>query len=401
MVLSRKATHQQTRAVNTSLVLRTLYDSGPISRADLARRTGLTRTSVSDLVAGLIDDGLAREVGRGPSTGGKAPILVRLEENARHVIALDLGEFVMTAAVVNLRGQVRRSIERPVDGRDGATALALVYDLIDALVAGTRGTLLGIGVGTPGVVDAANGTIVWAVNLDWHDLPLGRLLRERYDVPVSIANDSRAAALAVYLFAGEGRPANLVAVKVGRGIGAGVVLNGELFHGDGYGAGEIGHIVVEDDGEVCRCGRSGCLETVASARAIVARARAAAREAPGSPLAETLARTGSITLDDVRAALEGGDEQARHLVTAAGQALGRALAGLIGALNVQHLVLLGAVTALGDTWLAAVRDEAACRSLDLLARDTRIEIARESENVVVLGASALLLTRELGLTVHR
>jgi predicted NBD/HSP70 family sugar kinase len=401
MALSGKATHQQTRALNTSLVLRTLYDAGPISRADLARRTGLTRTSVSDLVAGLIADGLAREVGRGPSTGGKAPILVCLEEDSRHVIALDLGEFIMTAAVVNLRGQVRRAIERPVDGRDGATALALVYELIDALVPDTRPTLLGIGVGTPGIVDAASGTIVWAVNLDWHDLPLGRLLGERYGVPVSIANDSRAAALAAYLFAGERRPANLVAVKVGRGIGAGVVLNGELFHGDGYGAGEIGHIVVEDDGEACRCGRFGCLETVASARAIVARARGAARQAPELPLAKALARTGTITLDDVRTALESGDEQARGLVTAAGRALGRALAGLIGTLNVQYLVLQGAVTALGDPWLEAVRDEATRHSLDLLARGTRIEIAPEGENVVLLGASALLLTRELGLTVHR
>ena len=145
-------------------------------------------------------------------------------------------------------------------------------------------TLLGIGVGTPGIVDAATGTIRWAVNLDWQDLPLGDILRERYGVPVEVANDSRAAALrdrAVRPRRQAPLRPNLIAIKVGRGIGAGIVLGGELFHGDGFGAGEIGHTVVVDDGAACRCGRFGCLETVASSRAMLARGDGAAQEDPG------------------------------------------------------------------------------------------------------------------------
>jgi len=266
MTFPSKATHQQTRAHNSALVLRALYDRGPISRAEVARLTGLTRTTVGDLVGELLVDGLAREVGRGPSTGGKAPILVELVDDARHVIGLDLGEHVFRGAIVDLRGQVQRVIDRPVTGLDGDAALAVVYELIDTLVEAGRDTLLGIGVGTPGIVDARTGTIRGAVNLKWQDLPLGSLLRERYGVPVRIANDSRAAALAIQLFSGR-QSGNLVAIKVGRGIGAGVVLGGEVFHGDGFGAGEIGHVVVDDDGAECRCGRFGCLETVASSRA--------------------------------------------------------------------------------------------------------------------------------------
>jgi predicted NBD/HSP70 family sugar kinase len=383
-----KATHQQTRAYNAALVLRALYDHGPISRADVARLSGLTRTTVGDLIAELLEEGLAREVGRGPSTGGKAPILVELVDGARHVVGLDLGEHVFRGAIVDLRGQVQRVVERPVTGLDGDAALAVVYELIDTLVEAGRETLLGIGVGTPGIVDATTGTIRRAVNLKWQDLPLGDLLRERYRVPVRIANDSRAAALAIQLFSGR-RSGNLVAIKVGRGIGAGVVLGGELFHGDGFGAGEIGHLVVEEDGAECRCGRFGCLETVASSRAIEQRTT----EAKGAAT--------ELTLDEVRAALEAGDEDARRVVLAAGRYLGQAIAGVIGVLDVEDIALHGSVTELGAPWLDAVRDEARRRTLALTGRRVAIEIAPPIGDLVVMGASALLLTAELGLSVAR
>jgi predicted NBD/HSP70 family sugar kinase len=369
-------------------VLRALYDRGPISRAEVARLTGLTRTTVGDLVGELLVDGLAREVGRGPSTGGKAPILVELVDDARHVIGLDLGEHVFRGAIVDLRGQVQRVIDRPVTGLDGDAALAVVYELIDTLVEAGRDTLLGIGVGTPGIVDARTGTIRGAVNLKWQDLPLGSLLRERYGVPVRIANDSRAAALAIQLFSGR-QSGNLVAIKVGRGIGAGVVLGGEVFHGDGFGAGEIGHVVVVDDGAECRCGRFGCLETVASSRAIERRAT----EVKGSAT--------ELTLDEVRAALEAGDEDVRRVVVAAGRYLGQAVAGVIGVLDVEYVALHGTVTELGAPWLDAVRAEARRRSLALTGASVAIEIVPPIGDLVLMGASALLLTAELGLAVAR
>src|SRR3954453_8194806 len=150
MALPAKATHRQTRAHNQGLVLRTLYDRGPISRAEVARITGLTRTTVSALVAEFLSEGLAREVGRGPSSGGKAPILVQVDGNARHVIGVDLGEQAFSGAVVNLSGEIQRTASEPIRGRDGETALDALYRLLDGLTADDRGSLLGIGVGTPG-----------------------------------------------------------------------------------------------------------------------------------------------------------------------------------------------------------------------------------------------------------
>jgi predicted NBD/HSP70 family sugar kinase len=251
-------------------------------------------------------------------------------------------------------------------------------------------------------VDTAGGEIRWAVNLDWQDLPLARILTERTGLPAFVANDSRAAAMGEYLFDVNRRAPNLVAIKIGHGIGAGIVLGGELFEGDGFGAGEIGHTSVVDDGVECRCGRFGCLETVASSRAIVAQALEAAAAEPDGELARTMAAAGDDpTIDDVAAAVRAGDEQARRIAAAAGRWLGRAVASLIGTLDIRHVVLLGSVTHLGEPWLDAVRDEAARRALTLLSRETVIEVGGAAEDTVLLGASALLMSRELGLVPAR
>lgn len=401
MALPAKATHQQTRAHNQGLVLHTLFDHGPVSRADVARMTGLTRTTVSDVVAEFLRDGLAAEVGRGASSGGKAPILLRVVEDARSIVGVDLGEHAFTGAVVNLRGEIQQTASTPIDGSDGDRALDALHRLLDRLTREAGDRLLGIGVGTPGLVEADTGTIRWAVNLDWQDLPLGQLLRDRYGVPAYVANDSRAAALGEHLFADAPGARNLVAIKVGLGIGAGIVLDGELFHGDGWGAGEIGHTTFVDDGARCRCGRFGCLETVASSRAILEAAGGVARSGASPFLQVRLGDGDTLTLDDVREAVEADDEAATALVRVAGRHMGRAVAGLIGTLNVERIVLLGSVASLGGPWLQAVRDEASRRSLALLAGNTRIELGRTEEDVVLLGASALLMTRELGLVPAR
>ena len=216
-VLPEKATHQQTRTFNQQLVLRALHDHSPLSRADLARLTGLTRTSVGDLVGTLIDDGLIEEVGRGRSSGGKSPILLRVAPDGRHLIGLDLGEAQFSGAVVNLRGEILRSIHLPLEGRDGDAAVELVFELVDALRADDRSPLLGIGIGAPGIIDTSTGTVRWSVNLNWAELRLGPALEERYGVPVVVANDSHAAALAELTFFRRPRPNNLIVIRVGRG----------------------------------------------------------------------------------------------------------------------------------------------------------------------------------------
>lgn len=380
-----KATHAQTRSFNRSLVLRTIYGRESISRAEVARVTGLTRATVSDLVAHLINSGLAQEVGRGPSSGGKAPILLRVVDDARHLIGIDVGDKVFRGAIVNLRGEIVQSLEVVSGDRDGEQALRRVFGLVDDLLGASVRPILGIGIGTAGLIDTTVGTVLQAVNLDWRDVPIGRLLEERTSLPTYVVNDSQATALAEHVFGGF-TAANLAVVKVGQGVGAGLVIDGHLFQGDGFGAGEIGHTTVRPDGDLCVCGRRGCLETVTSSRALLARLAVVAPRSAGRL---------SIAVE----ALRSGDPVVREVVLEAGRELGRGIAWLIGAVNVHRVVLVGSMTAFGEPWLEAVRETALRGALPLLARGTTVEIGHLHRDGVILGASALLMTHELGLSL--
>lgn len=390
----------QNRRIAHRLVLRAIYDRSPISRAEVARNTGLTRTTVSEIVDQLLSDGLAEEMGRGQSTGGKAPILLRVPDEARHLIGIEVGDRSLIGAVVNLRGETRQRLEVPLDGRDGEQALERLDGLIEELLASDDRPILGIGIGTPGLIDTETGRVRWAVNLDWRDLPLGKRLRARWNVPVYVANDSHAAALGEHTFGGHGESGSMVVVKVGRGIGAGIVIDGRLYAGEGLGAGEIGHSAIADNQRACRCGSTGCLETLASTRAVVQRARELAPHAPESSLHRS-DRLDGIDLDELHNAFTAGDELAHEVVLDGARHLGRTIGTLIGTLSIRHVVLVGEMTRFGDPWLTTVRREAHRSALALLADETRIEIGRLESDLVVLGAAALLMTHELGLVPAR
>jgi len=382
----QKATRQYTKEHNRNLVLKTIFEHDSISRAEIARVTKLTRTTVSDIVTDLMAEGLVSEIGVGESIGGKSPILLGLIEDSRYLIGLDLAHNQFRGAIVNLRGKIRALVTQPVNSKDGEAALALVYDILDRLIKSASLPLVGIGIGTPGLVNINEGLVVNAVNLDWKDLPLARLMEERYHLPVSILNDSQAAAMGEYTY-GLDRPAesNLIVINARHGIGAGIIIQGQLFHGDGGGAGEIGHVVVVPEGGLlCRCGNRGCLETVASAQALVKQVQGLIPEASNSTSPTT------INLDTIRKAFITGDMPIRQAVLQTGNYLGMAISNLVGTLNIRHIVLTGDMTCFGDPWLEAIREKITTTTLSRLAQETRIELGQLGENSIILGASAML-----------
>ncbi|WP_420641120.1 ROK family transcriptional regulator [Candidatus Leptofilum sp.] len=391
----KKATRQHTKQHNARLVLKTIYDAGDVSRADLARITGLTRATVSSIVSGLLDNGLVAETGYGPSLGGKPPILLNMAEDARQLICLDLGNEQFAGAVVNLRGHFEHQVSVPVNGRTAESALNLVYELVDQLMANVTAPVLGLALGSPGLVNATAGLVKQSVNLDWHDLPLQHLLQERFNCPVYIANDSHLAALAEYSF-GNHNTSNLVLIKMGQGIGSGIVLNGRIFYGEGFGAGEIGHVSVVDNGDLCSCGNHGCLETVASVRAMLRQAQAIANKQPDALLAQLRPSNDLMTWETLQQACQQGDATAQQIVSQAGTLLGTAVANLVGILNVKRIVIAGNVAGLGDLFMEAVRTSMNQRVLPKLTVDTSVQYATIEENLVLLGASALILSQGLG-----
>jgi predicted NBD/HSP70 family sugar kinase len=362
--MRRRALPGDARRHNQSLVLRSISRDGPLSRADLARATHLTRAATSELIAELLSAGLVEELGVRAERGvGKPATLLGLVPDARLTIAVDLSDdTTMRAALVDLTGKivVRQDVDR--GGATGRGAVDLVTGLCRGLVAEAERPLLGIGVGSPGVVDAA-GEVVEAPNLGWYDVALAVHLGDVLDVPVHVANDANAAALAELGLAGHS-DRSLLVVKIGQGVGAGVVLDGHLVLGDGFAAGEIGHVVVDPHGDRCACGRVGCLETAIAAPHVR------------------------------RRALADGPDVA---LSTAGLRLGEALAPVIGALNLREIVLSGPSDVLDERFRSAAVATIRQRTLPAIGDHVDLRFSSLGEDDVLLGAAMLVLDRELGI----
>jgi glucokinase-like ROK family protein len=394
-----KATHQKTRQHNRDLVLETIFANQPISRAEIARVTKLTRATVSDLIAVFIEEGLVAEVGYGASMGGKLPILLSLVADSRFVIGLNLGQDKFIGSVVNLQGEIKETVELPVSDSDGGQALQLVYQMLDRLLKKGWQPIIGIGVGTPGLVNTRDGIVVDAVNLDWQNLPLAQLLKDRYHLPVAVLNDSQANAIGEFMYGGNHAPdSNLVVVNVRHGIGAGILINGRLFQGDGGGAGEIGHVIVQENGTLCRCGKRGCLETVSSASAVVQRAREFSGQYAGSKLAQDPSK---ISFDSIVTAFQTGDPLAQRVVVDAAHYLGMSIASLVGTLNIQKIVITGEMARFGDTWLKVIEESMQQAGFTHMVQGTRIEIGKLDYRGYILGASSLLLMEDYSLLFNQ
>ena len=362
-----KLLQEDARRHHRSLLLQHLFREGPASRADLARASGLTRVTVSDLVGEMLADGLVAELGApAESRVGKPPTLVGLASDSHHVIALDLSETDrMSGAVVNLAGTVLARHEVHVDGAVGEEAVALVLRLAADLVAMTDRPVLGIGVGSPGVV-GTDGTVIDAPNLAWTDTPLSARLAESTGLPVFVANDANTAVLGEHTF-GESGDGGLMVLRVGTGVGAGFVIGGSLLHGHLGAAGEIGHVVVDPGGERCACSRTGCLETVLS----TPRLRRRIAE-PGADGPAVLAEVGTR--------------------------LGEVLAPVVAALNLHEIVLSGPAELLDGPLLDAADRTIRERTMPISSAGLAVRTSKLGEDVVVVGATVLVLAGELGVS---
>ena len=274
-----KVLPEHARSHNRSLVLQTLYTSGAQSRADVARETGLTRVTISDLVADLIAEGLVIELGqREDARPGKPATLIDVDRAAFHIVGVDLSEHQrFLGAVVDLDGGIVSRAEVALDGATGDAAVALVTDLVRRLLASTETPVLGIGVGSPGVVDPL-GVVRSAPNLGWTDVDLQARLHAEFELPVHVANDANVAVLAEH---GSSHQDDLLLVKIGHGVGAGLIIGGRPVIGGGFAAGEIGHVVVgTDGGPRCACGKHGCLEAWLAVPRLTAQLDALDADAP-------------------------------------------------------------------------------------------------------------------------
>jgi predicted NBD/HSP70 family sugar kinase len=387
MATGRAGSLEALRRLNRLRVIHALRDQGQISRAEIARRTGLSRSTVSSLVADLQADGLVVERGEPGAAhgtqGGRPPILLSFDASAGAAVGIDFGHSHLRVAVSDLSSRILAERALPLDTDHAAeqgldAAAELVAELLaEANLDETQ--VIGAGMGLPGPILQEDGLVGSSAILPgWVGVPAIAEMRRRLDVPILVDNDANLGALAEAAF-GAGQDANdLIYLKVASGIGAGLLLNGRLYRGTGGLAGELGHFLVDPNGLVCRCGNRGCLETLAATGALVE----LLRRSHGEDM------TVQRMLDLARA----GDVGCRRVIADAGRAIGRAISMLINVLNPELVVVGGDLAAAGDLLLDGVRDSIARAALPSAAEAAGVVTGVLGERAQVLGAIALVIS---------
>lgn len=376
------------RSINRALVLNLLRQHGALGRNELAERTRLSSAAVTGVVAELIEQGWVIEGRSGPPRGGRPPVLLEIAYDAWHAVGVKVMEDALEVVLTNLRTEVvARNHVQLVSTEPHALIEQVVVEARALLEASGRSPerLVGLGVGMAGVIDPAEGVCVYSPFLHWQEVPVRRLLEEKLSRPVHLDNDVNALATAEMLF-GWGKDArNFAVVTVGRGIGAGLVVNGEIYRGASGGAGELGHTVSEAGGRLCECGKRGCLEAYAAEPALLAQAKERFPEF----------NRHRFQIAELLEAAEGGHEGVRALLKEAGERLGVALANLVNLFNPELIVIAGEGVRLGAEFFGLMEQSLRQNAFNGLARDLEVHLDPWGDDAWARGAAGLIIQREV------
>jgi glucokinase-like ROK family protein len=382
-------------------VLQTVFWSTGSSRNALAGRLDCSKSKANALAAGLIEQGLLEETGLQASSGGRRPETLHLARSLGVVIGVDLGATSLDVAVMKPDLGVLAHHSEDADVRAGpGVVLARVREVMRELLAHcgvSSKKVIGIGMGVPGPVDFASAQLVEPPLMpEWDSFSIRDYLGEAFTAPVFVDNDVNLMALGELWRLQRSLP-NFMVIKVGTGIGCGIVCHGEVYRGANGSAGDVGHICVDLAGPRCHCGNLGCVEAMAAAPAIVRMATEAARAGESAALAEVLRANGKLTAIDVGQASRSGDAAANAIIQRAGNLIGQMLASVVNFFNPSHVFIGGGVTQIGPLFLASVRQSVYHRSLALSTRHLEIQYTPLGAQAGLVGAGALAMQESLRL----
>ena len=375
------------RAINRSAVLNMIKTHGSIARTDIAQFTGLSAATVTGITAELIERGLIIEKEEGDSSGGRRPILLAINPSGGYVIGIKLMEHQVIGALTDLEATIiAKHIEKFPDHSLGTITDTLV-GVIDKLLLDMdidKAKLFGVGIGLAGIIDAKKGNLRYSPIFGFRDVPLGKLLRTRLEVPVFIDNDVNTLTLTEQLFGSGQGIDNFITITIGRGVGMGIVVNGQLYRGANGGAGEFGHTVIDPEGPPCACGKRGCLETYVSDPALL---KMALKAFSDGEMTEEVR-----TIEELNALAQVGDHTARAIFKQAGEKLGIGIANLFNIFSPQEIIISGEGVRAGELLFEPMRasiEQHVMPGLDV--QDAVIRIDVWDDDVWARGAASLVL----------
>lgn len=372
---------------NRAAILNTVRQHGIISRVEVSRLTGLSVGAVTGLTRELIQDGLIYEKQEGDSRGGRPPILLSLQPGGAYVVGIKLSADQLTFALTNLDADVVDRLVLSGLSADPETVAGRVAEGLRSLMetSGVEpGRLLGVGIGMAGILDADHGHCHLSPILGWQDVPFAEMIESRVHLPVYLDNDVNTLTLMERLYGAGVGIDHFLTITVGRGVGLGIVANGQIYRGMG-GAGEFGHTLIDPQGEICDCGKRGCLETFVSDPWLLRRAHHLL------PAIQTV--------DDLNGAAENGQAEMIEILRGAGEVLGKGIAMLVNILHPQLIIFSGEGMRYGDKLLDSVRESLSLYAMPALMSELRLHVEPLGDDAWARGAASLVL-QELFRTSH-
>lgn len=380
--------------VQAEIMAHVRAEAGPVSRARLNEALNSSRGKISAEVGRLIEAGLLAEAGFADSEGGRRSSLLGIPYSAGLIAAIDIGATSIDVALTTLGSELLAHRGEPADVRDGPRPVidrvkALLAELLEERAARAQ-DVLAIGVGVPGPVEQASGRLTAPpIMPGWDQFPIREAFAGEYAAPVFVDNDVNIMALGEHWGGVAKGVDDMIFVKIGTGIGSGIVVGGRLHRGAQGCAGDFGHICVNPDGPLCSCGNTGCLEAMAAGPAIVLEAERCAREGESSPLMAILQEKGELSMKDLGESARRGDYCALTVIRKSGRLIGQTLAAAVNVLNPSMIVIGGGVSRLGNVLLAEVRSAVYQRSLPLATRNLPIVMSELDDVAGVVGASVM------------
>jgi glucokinase-like ROK family protein len=387
-----KANRDLMRDINRNLVFNLIQRQGPIARADLARISGLSPATVTGIVNELIEIGLVHEIGTGESSGGRRPVQLCINRGAGFVVGIKLMEQNISSAVTDLDAQVlfHEMKSLPTSSRDPESVQSATVQVIEDAIHASgieRERILGVGIGLAGLIDGKHGIVRYSPYFGWRDYDFAKPISQALKLPVRLENDVNTLTIAEQWFGyGHGKD-HFVVVTVGRGIGAGLVVNGQFYRGALGGAGEFGHITLQENGPRCDCGKRGCLEALASDPAVIREIKSVNSAGNKS----NLPADSELVMDDIIAAANQGDRLAQQALANSGHWLGIGLANLVNLLNPELVIIGGEGVRAGEWRLEAMRKTLAEHVFNGLADSLEIIVEPSGDEAWARGAACVVL----------